>query len=218
MKLAAYLLPLSLAAALATSAGCSSAYYKTMEAFGMPKREILVDRVEEARDEQTKAKAEFLDALTRFREVTGFQGGELERQYESLKDEYGDCESRAKAVSKRIASIEDVGDALFDEWKKELDSYTNQDLRRSSERQLRDTKQRYEQLIDAMKKVETAMQPVLATFKDHVLFLKHNLNARAISSLQGQAAAVESDVARLIHDMEASIDEANAFIDGLPKD
>ncbi|HUR29059.1 MAG TPA: DUF2959 domain-containing protein [Planctomycetota bacterium] len=216
MKLAAFVIPFSLALLVPTVA-CQGAYYKTMEKFGKQKREILVDRVEAARDEQSEAKKEFKDALTRFRELTGFKGGELEDKYEALKDEYEDCESRAEAVSSRIAAIEDVSQAMFDEWQAELGEYTNKDMRRSSEQQLRETKQRYGQLIGAMKKVEKAMQPVLGTFKDQVLYLKHNLNAQAISSLQGQAASIESDVARLIQDMENSINEANAFIDQLPK-
>jgi chromosome segregation ATPase len=216
MKLATIALPLLLALIVPTVA-CQGAYYKTMEKFGKHKREILVDRVEAARDEQTEAKEEFKDALTRFKELTGFKGGELERKYEALKSEYEDCESRAEAVSERIASIEDVGQAMFDEWREELGQYTNKDLRRSSERQLRDTKQRYGELIGAMKKVEQAMEPVLATFKDQVLYLKHNLNAQAISSLQGQSASIEADVARLIADMECSIDAATEFIEALPK-
>ena len=56
------------------------------------------------------------------------------------------------------------------------------------------------------------MRPVLAAFKDQVLYLKHNLNAQAISSLQETAANIESDVAELISAMNASIAEANEFI------
>lgn len=211
------LLSFALALSLPTTLSCQSAYYRTMEAFGKAKREILVDRVEAARDEQTEAKEQFKDALTRFREMTGFQGGDLEAKYSELKAEFEDCESRAEDVHDRIASIEDVSEAMFREWREELDQYTNQELRRSSEQQLKDTEQRYERLIGVMRKAEKTMQPVLATFKDQVLFLKHNLNAKAIASLQGQAGAIETDVARLVADMEASIAEANAFIDSIPK-
>jgi hypothetical protein len=59
------------------------------------------------------------------------------------------------------------------------------------------------------------MDPVLAAFKDQVLFLKHNLNARAISSIQQEAEKVKSDVERLIREMEASIAEADKFISEL---
>jgi hypothetical protein len=53
---------------------------------------------------------------------------------------------------------------------------------------------------------------VLAGFRDQVLFLKHNLNAKAIASLQSNVLAIEDDIAVLIRDMEASIKEADEFI------
>ena len=38
---------------------CASIYYSTMETFGVEKRDILVDRVEDARDGQEDAKEQF---------------------------------------------------------------------------------------------------------------------------------------------------------------
>jgi len=196
---------------------CSSAYYGTMEAFGVHKREILVDRVGEARDEQSEAKEQFQTALERFKALTGFQGGDLENLYEKLADEYGQCEAQAEDVSSRIDAVEDVARAMFDEWKKELSQYSDAALRQQSEAKLTETKARCRDLVAVMRKAEKAMQPVLGAFKDRVLFLKHNLNAQAIASLQGNAAALESDIDKLVAQMEASIREANAFIESMPK-
>ena len=53
--------------------GCQTAYYKTMESFGVHKRDILKDNVEEARDSQAEAKEQFQTALEKFTEVTGFR-------------------------------------------------------------------------------------------------------------------------------------------------
>jgi hypothetical protein len=75
-----------------------------------------------------------------------------------------------------------------------------------------ETKDRYADLISAMRRAEVKMEPVLQSFGDQVLFLKHNLNAKAITSLQGSLASIESDVGILIRDMETSIAEADAFI------
>ena len=105
--------------------------------------------------------------------------------------------------------------ALFDEWEEELDQYDDDELRLSSEIQLRDTQKRFAVLLRAMKRAEGKMDPILVVFRDQVLFLKHNLNARAVASLEKTAAALESDVAALIADMEASIREANAFIEAM---
>ena len=54
--------------------------------------------------------------------------------------------------------------------------------------------------------------PVLAAFHDQVLFLKHNLNAEAISSLKETAGGINDDVKALIADMDKSINEANSFV------
>ncbi len=201
--------------AIAALAGCTSQRIALSEKFGYAKREQLVDRVEDARDGQEAAKKQFESALKEFLAVTAVSGAELrelEAQYDKLNREYERSESRAKDVHNRIGKVRQVADALFQEWRLELDQYSNADLRRHSERQLADTRRQYDRLIEVMETAEARMTPVLAAFKDQVLFLKHNLNARAISSLQQNADRIQSDVGSLVRDMEASIAEANAFI------
>ena len=192
--------------------GCESTYYKTMETIGYHKRDIMVDRVQDARDAQEEAKEQFESALEKFSSVLGFQGGDLEEKYDRLKAEYDESVTKADAVRNRIAAVEDVAEDLFAEWQQELDQYTNSKLKQSSARKLRETKSRYAQLIAAMKRAERKIDPVLSAFQDQVLYLKHNLNAQAIASLQSELASIETDVARLIREMEASIKEADKFI------
>lgn len=194
---------------------CASTYYATMEQLGIHKRDILVDRVEEARDAQMDSKDQFKSALDRFSTVLGFEGGDLEEKYEQLNDEYEESESKAKAVRERIAKVEDVAEALFEEWEDELGQYTSTSMKRSSERKLNQTRSEYKKLIAAMKRAEAKMDPVLGAFRDQVLFLKHNLNARAISSLKQELVSVRSDISILIKEMENSIGEADAFIKSL---
>ncbi|GAB4345819.1 MAG: DUF2959 domain-containing protein [Gammaproteobacteria bacterium] len=202
-------------AASALLAGCQTAYYATMEKFGVHKRDILVERVSDARDAQEEAKEQFRSALERFSAVLGFQGGDLKEKYEQLNEEFERSEARAEEVRERIAAVEEVSEALFEEWEEELEQYSNASLRLSSQRQLTQTKRQYAQLIKAMRRAEAKITPVLDAFRDQVLFLKHNLNARAIASLKGELAGVESNVASLIRDMERSIREANRFIDAM---
>jgi hypothetical protein len=197
--------------------GCESTYYKTMETIGYHKRDIMVDRVEDARDAQEEAKAQFESALEKFSSVLGFHGGNLEEKYNQLKDEYDESVIKADSVRNRITAVENVAEDLFAEWQEELNQYTSSSLRRSSASKLRETKRKYAQLIGAMKRAERKIDPVLAAFHDQVLYLKHNLNAQAIASLQSELASIETDVARLIREMEASIKEANSFISSMEK-
>jgi len=192
--------------------GCESTYYSAMEKLGVEKRDILVDRVEAARDSQEAAKEQFSSALEEFASVVDVDGGELEERYHRLSDVFEESERRAEAVKARIEAVERVSDALFSEWEGELDQYTSAKLRRTAERQLRATRRSYESMIGSMWRAEGKIAPVLNAFRDQVLFMKHNLNARAIASLRSELSDIETDTAALIREMEAAIAESNAFI------
>ena len=197
--------------------GCASAGIAVREKLGYAKREQLVDRVEETRDAQESAKAQFATTLEELKSLTGFEDRELEGAYSRLRRELERSESRADRVQDRIDSVERVGGALFEEWEAELDEYTTESLRRASESQLVETRDRYERVVAAMRRAESKMEPVLAAFRDQVLFLKHNLNARAVASMDRTVVELEGEIARLISDMESSIAEANSFLDEMER-
>ncbi|MBU2571164.1 MAG: DUF2959 domain-containing protein [Gammaproteobacteria bacterium] len=191
---------------------CSSLYYSGLEKIGIPKRDVMVHRVEKARDTQEETKEQFKTALEQFTALTDFKGGNLESTYKNLNGEYEASVKKAKEVNKRISDIEDVSGALFREWEQEIGEYSSAALKRNSQQKLDATKVHYQQLINAMKQAESRIEPVLSVFKDQVMYLKHNLNAQAIASLKGELGSIQSDVSALITAMEQSINEANAFI------
>lgn len=201
--------------ALFFATGCRTTYYKTMEKFGVYKRDILKDNVQEARDEQKKATEQFKDALTRLRELYGSPGGDLEKVYDKLQGDFNRSASRASAVKDRIRKVETVASDLFKEWEQEITTMQSAKLAADSREKLRTTRDKYESLHSAMIRAETSMDPVLAQFKDQVLYLKHNLNAQAIGALRGESMDIEKEIQRLITDMNSSIQEADRFIEGL---
>ena len=201
------------AAALLTASACSTAYYDAMERIGFEKRDILVDRVEDGREAQADAQEEFKDALTQFRALVAVDGGALEKKYDKMSGSYDRLEREADEVRARIDAIEDVGEALFREWEDELGLYQDASLRNISAQQLRETQAQYDQVVRAMNRAAAKMDPVIELFEDRVLFLKHNLNARAVAGLSGELRSIETRVDALIAEMDAAIAEANAFID-----
>lgn len=192
--------------------GCSGVYYGAMEKVGIHKRDIMVSRVKKARASQQEAKKVFNSALEEFSAVTGFKGGKLEEQYKRTNKAYLDAKKQAEEVKQRHDDVERVSKALFREWKKEIKQYESAQLKAESKRQLSTAQSRYTQMMAAMRKAEKSLDPVLRKFRDHTLFLKHNLNARAIASLEGEVSSTRIQVDRLIRDMEAAIAEADRFI------
>ena len=197
--------------------GCRSTYYSVWEKFGKHKRDLLRDNVEQVRDDQQAAAEQFKDVLTRLKELTGFKGGDLEKIYDRLNADYKASESKAETVRDRIRKVEQVAADLFREWDQEIGTIQNPNLRSSSRDKLTDTKAKYQSLHSAMLRAERSMQPVLTQFRDHVLYLKHNLNAQAIGALKGEVGSIEGDVSALLKEMNRAIAEADAFIKTLPQ-
>lgn len=186
-----------------------------MKKIGKEKREILVSRIEDGKDAQQDAAKQFKTALEAFQSVTGFDGGDLEKIYKKLNSEYEHSESRAKKVTDKIESIDKVANDLFTEWGGEAGQMSNRQLKTDSERMLRDAQTRHRTLMRQMRSSEAKMQPVLRVFRDQVLYLKHNLNARAITSLKKSVIEINDDVAALIKDIELSTIEADKTIASL---
>lgn len=204
-----------LVSAVISLTACETVVYDALEKVGYHKRDILIDRIDAAQASQTEGQEQFKSALEQFKSVINFDGGDLEVTYDLLNDEYEASVDAADEIHDRINSVESVADALFDEWQEELEQYSNASLRRDSERQLKDTRRRYSKVLGAMRRAENAIDPVLASLKDNTLYLKHNLNARAIASLKNELGTVDNDVNALLTAMQQAINESNAFIDEL---
>lgn len=196
-------------------AGCRSAYYSTMEKFGVYKRDLLKKSVVAARDDEKAASEQFKDALTRLRELYNFKGGDVEKAYNAVNHEYERSVARANDVHKRVKDVETVSSDLFKEWEGEIKQISTPSLRDSSSEKLRETRRRYDEMHTALKRAEQSMDPVLTRLHDHVLYLKHNLNAEAIASLKGETTDIQNDISKLLNDMNVAIQHADSFINSM---
>ncbi|MFC0120126.1 DUF2959 domain-containing protein [Pseudoalteromonas xiamenensis] len=207
-------IPLALAFSLSA---CQTAYYSAMEKVGVHKRDILIDRVENTKESQEASQEQFQSALERLTQLIQFDGKELQAVYEQLNDDYESSLKAAEAVSSNINKVEDVATALFEEWEDELQQYSNPSLKRESEKKLSQTKRQFEKLLRSMRTSESKMDPVLASLKDNVLYLKHNLNAQAVAAIRGEFTNLKRDIQTLITDMNRSIADSNRFIEQMNK-
>ncbi|MBR9728100.1 DUF2959 domain-containing protein [Shewanella intestini] len=195
--------------------GCQSAYYGAMEKVGYHKRDIMVDRVQDAKESQEEAQQQFSSALAEMQALLAFDGGDLETAYNNAKDEYESAQAAADDVSNRIDKVESVAEALFDEWETEIQQISKASLRRNSTEKLTQTQRSYRSLVKSMRRAESKMPPILTAMKDNMLYLKHNLNAQAIGAIKGEFAILKTDISSLITEMNKSITESNQFIEAM---
>lgn len=186
--------------------------YSAYEMIGVQKRDLFQKEVVKVKDNQEHAGEAYKDALTRLQEVYKVDAGKLEKEYRSLQDSYDSAEKRTSDVHASVKQLDTVAQDLFAEWEKEIRDISSKDLRTSSNKKLDETQKKYKEFFTALKKSESKMPPVLRKLKDQVLFLKHNLNAKAIGGLKTESLKIQGDIESLIKDMNKSITEADEFI------
>lgn len=199
-----------------TLTGCQTMYNRTMEnVFGYEKRELLKRSVRSVKAGQEKTQSQFQDTLEQVKALYGYDGGNLERMYRQLKAAYERSSAQAESLKERIRHMDDIADAMFAEWKEEADRFSNEAFRKDSRRKYEKTRDRYQKLANSAREAAAAMDPVLRQLDDHVLYLKHNLNADALAAFKGEAAAIETDIETVIRRMNDAIGRADAFIEAL---
>ncbi len=186
--------------------------YSAYEFFGIEKRDLFKKEVKNVKNDQESTGESFKSALDKLKAIYAFDGGNLEKQYRSLESSYGLAESRVNEVHKSVKQVETVAGDLFTEWRSEIAQIKSADLRSQSSSNLLETQRKYNEFHSVLKKSEAKMNPVLAKLKDQVLFLKHNLNAQAITGLKKESGKIQNDVEDLMKEMNASITQAEAFI------
>lgn len=191
---------------------CSQMKYSAWETLGVEKRDLFKREVKSVKENQKDSVESFQDALTRLKEVYAFDGGDLEKNYNKLSSAYEKSKEDAAAVSEDIKELDKVAEDLFEEWKDEINEISSQDLKRRSKKQLKETKSKYEDLHKKLVSSEKKMDPILGKLKDQVLYLKHNLNSKAIAGLKTEGAKIENDIEKLMKEMTASTKEAEELI------
>ena len=192
--------------------GCASAKYSALEKVGVHKRDILVDRVEDARDAQTDTQEHVVSAYEELSALIGHDGGELEQKYKRLSKEVDRSRDAIKDLDEHLSDIDRVSEDLFEEWESELDLYSSAALRSDQEKKLALARRQFSTMRERMQTARNRVDPVMAVLTDNVLFLKHSLNAQALDALRGQASVLEGKVDALIRDMQIAIEEADAFV------
>lgn len=194
---------------------CSTIYYNFWETLGREKRDLLKSEMLSADSSHTEVKEELEDSLHRIRSEYDFKEGSLEKTYDSLSADYEDISSRSNELSDNIDKSEDIANDLFSEWRKEALSLNKRKYRKDSLTKLKKTKISFNDTLSSMRHVEKNMRKILKQYKDQVTYIKHNLNAKVIGSLQLEMKSISSEMEKLIVQIDRSKSKAKKFISKL---
>lgn len=201
------------AGCLAMLFACSTVYYNFWETLGQEKRDILKSNLIAAKEEQGDVQEEFKSTLEKIRATYNFTGPkELENYYDEISADLADSKEEAGELKTRIRRVEQIGDDLFAEWKSEAEQIGDKALRRDSLAKREQSLKKFNTMLVSLTTAEKSLDPVLSRLNDHVLYIKHQLNAKALGAFQVETNSIKSGVAKLIGDLEKSTKATNDFI------
>jgi hypothetical protein len=200
---------LSLAALLLGS--CQSVYYSTMSRFGVDKRDILVDRTEMAGESMSELQARIVEMARAYRDTLEIESGELRELHEQFSDSYDRAEDAAEDFHERIDDIQSVAETLFEEWKDENELIMDVELRKESNANYETAQTSYAKLVRTLRNVQTALDPLLTRYHDHVVFMKLNMNRTALAPLVKNQEALFAETSGLGKLLGSAIVETRNF-------
>jgi chromosome segregation ATPase len=147
-------------------------------------QEDLVECVRSADEEAAEARTDFDTAFTLYQRVTTPQAAELDELADDFADTIESCRERFEDLAARRDKIDREAQALFQGWNEELARFSLDVLRAKSAAMLADTEKRTERVQKALERMQARMEPVVKKLEDYALFFHHNLNPRAIATLE----------------------------------
>ena len=185
--------------------------YSGYEMIGVEKRDLLKTRIEKTRDEQKDAGATFEDALDKLRKLYDLPESQLSRQYKEVRASYDRSERKAEDVRQSRERMNDVARDLFREWQGEISQMQTADLKAKSRAKLNESSAKFKALDQSLGQSEAKMRPILGQLKDHVFYLKHNLNAESLAGLKRERDRIDRGIDDLLKDLNHSLARAEEF-------
>jgi hypothetical protein len=186
------------------------------EMVGIEKKDLLKDRVTDARDDQRNAEKSFKVALASLKSFYADNSKDLEKKYRTLQFSYEDALKNATEVQQSIDSLKPLAQNLFNDWEQEIDKIDTVSLKTQSRQRLAESQSNYALLETQFKAIEEKMVPVLKKFNDQIHYLKYNLDAKSLSASKADNRLIQTEIERLITDLHKSVATADDFVKKMP--
>ncbi len=172
----------------------------------------LVERVHGAREQVSEVQTEFQTAFELFQRLTAPQAVELEELEDDFEDSFENCQEESEDLDGTLTAIRADSEKLFADWSADLERFSGDALRKKSETMMVETQERSQRVIASLESVQSKMEPVLMQLQDYALFFNHNLNPRAIATLEDTYDDFDAEVKAMRIEIEKAQEEMRSFL------
>lgn len=179
---------------------------------GVHQTEKLAKKAEKMIDEVEKAQQQVRETLTSYDALLFGNATDLRKPYRALDAELDRCDKRREAVRRRADAARAEATDYFRAWAGSLPLIESADLRARSEARLRDSKARFDGIIDAGLRAAAAYQPFVGRLRDQWTYLGHDLNPSGLESLRPDARKLADEGQSLLVEIDQSLRQAREYV------
>jgi hypothetical protein len=174
----------------------------------------LVEAVEKVNGELDSSKESMLAAVQKLQAVTApdFKGDAV-AAYKDLKKTIDSSDDQANDLRKCVEKMQAAAEPVFDQWTKDLEAYSNPEMRARSQQRLAAARERFDTVVAAVEPVLVEYETINQTLHDHALFLSHDMNPAAIATIQGDVRSVAKEASALDGSFNSAKAAARAYVD-----
>ncbi len=158
--------------------------------------------------EKARAAIDQLDTL-----VAPEFAGDPAQVYAQLLSAIEASEAQDRTLASAIAPLSATAEQMFMQWTADLEAFGNSRMRERSHMRLEETRARYQTVLNASNSAHVSYEAFNADLRDHALFLGHDFNSTALSSLKADVLALKERSNELDARFDASAAAAKAYVE-----
>lgn len=196
--------------ALGLAAGCASFSKKDS---GVRQVDDLVGRVGRVHLEAEVSRERVRDALADLQAiVAGDIQGDPIAAFDAFVEAVERSEEQAEALRRTDAPMRKAASAVFDRWEADLLTYSTPELRNKSRNRLEATRKRFEQVVIALDRADSAYETYNLGLRDHATFLSNDFNPASVRGIRKQVRALSAWGQEVDQRLEAVLAACESYV------
>ena len=179
---------------------------------GVRQTERLAKKADALIDEVEAAQAQVRAALAAHDTLLFGNAADLRKPYRALDREIERTGKKREAVRRRAGEAKAESTDYFRAWAGSLPLIENDELRERSEARLRDSRSRFDGIIQAGLDAAAAYEPFIGRLRDQWNYLTHDLNPSGIESLRPDAQQFAEEGERLFAEIDETLRQARDYV------
>ena len=179
---------------------------------GVRQTERLAKKAEALIDEVAKAQGQVRATLVAYNDLLFGSNTDMRKPYRALDKELTRTGKRREAVRRAATAAKAESTDYFRAWAGSLPIIDDDELRERSETRLRDSRGRFDGIVEAGLRAASAYEPFVARLRDQWNYLGHDLNPSGVESLRPDAQKTADEGTQLLNEIDESLRQSREYV------